>query len=107
MSQPESLPDHSSTALSHWQRVGPPLRYTNERAREMERSVGGFAKLVNDDLYDLLKWAAALNGEIDELRRLLANATDPENRGDWEEAREQGWAYVRDALDEERGDATS
>lgn len=34
------------------------------------------------------------NAEIEELRRLLANATDPENSGDWEEAREAGWAYV-------------
>ena len=32
--------------------------------------------------------------EIAELRRLLANATDPENRGDWDEAREVGWAYL-------------
>lgn len=36
---------------------GPKLRYTNELAREMEKKVEAFARLVNDDLYDLLKWA--------------------------------------------------
>jgi hypothetical protein len=35
-----------------------------------------------------------LRRENDELMRLLANATDPENYGDLAEAREVGWAHV-------------
>lgn len=54
--------------LTHWERVGPSLQYTNERAREMEQNVSGFARLVNYDLHALLKWAAALNDEIDRYR---------------------------------------
>ena len=41
-----------------------------------------------------------LRAERDELLRLLANATDPENAGDWDEAREVGWAFVSSASDE-------
>lgn len=41
---------------------------------------------------DTLRRAAE---ERDEAIRLLANATDPENRDDWDEAREVGWTWVR------------
>lgn len=43
--------------------------------------------------------AAELRRERDEAIRLLANATDPENEGDWEEAREVGWAWAKDRAD--------
>jgi hypothetical protein len=46
---------------------GPKLRYTNDRAREMEANVSAFARLVNNDLYDLLKWAEQLREAIREL----------------------------------------
>lgn len=61
---------------SNYPPSGPVLRYTNERAREMERSVQGFAKLVNDDLYDLLKWAEELRQERDLLRLTLGRLVD-------------------------------
>lgn len=38
--------------------------------------------------------------EVEELRRLLANATDPQNEGDWDEAREMGWAHLSPETDE-------
>jgi hypothetical protein len=42
---------------------------------------------------------AKLREENAALIRLLANATDPENEGDWQEAREVGWRYVRERCD--------
>lgn len=36
--------------------------------------------------------------ERDEALRLLANATDPENEGDWQEAREVGWAWAESRI---------
>ena len=40
-----------------------------------------------------------VQAERDEAIRLLANATDPENEADWEEAREAGWAFARERDD--------
>lgn len=44
--------------------------------------------------YDLFIEISDLRSEITELVRLLANATDPENAGDIDEAREVGWAHI-------------
>jgi hypothetical protein len=52
--------------------IGPALRYTNEQARRLERSVAEFTKLTNDDIYDLLKWAEDMREALD-----LIASTDP------------------------------
>lgn len=45
------------------------------------------------------RYVADLRRELEEAVRLLANATDPENSGDWDEAREVGWAWAKDKAD--------
>lgn len=47
-----------------------------------------------------------LRAENEELRRLLANATDPENEVDWPEAREMGWALIGSPLTSDEEKAT-
>jgi|GEM_PF-5178713 len=37
-----------------------------------------------------------------EALRLLANATDPENAADWEEARKAGWKFITERGQEVR-----
>lgn len=63
---------------------GPTLRYTNERAREMEQMVDSFARLVNDDLYDLLRWANELRQDRDRFRDALVNVRDMDGASAWE-----------------------
>jgi hypothetical protein len=46
------------------------------------------------------RYVAELRRDLEEAVRLLANATDPENAGDWDEAREMGWAFAKGRVDE-------
>lgn len=45
------------------------------------------------------RYVADLRRELEEAVRLLANATDPENEGDWREAREVGWEWAKERAD--------
>ena len=59
-------------------------------AANLQREVDGLK--ANNKLLDEI--LTALRLEHAELVRLLGNATDPRNAGDWDEAREMGWTYL-------------
>lgn len=52
------------------------LAYTNDRGYELEQVAASFSRATNDDIHRLLTWAAALNGEIDRLHKVIKTVVE-------------------------------
>jgi hypothetical protein len=71
------------------------LRAENERLRLIADTQGAEVDRLRDELSTRSGQLREAVEERDEAIRLLANATDPANVGDWVEAREVGWEWAR------------